>query len=91
MLYSKFEKPVILPPGWAMLWTKPAPTGSGTFTNTIGIVRVACCSGASRYAAYAQDHVWRECDQLRRVAAKAIEIVPNLTGFDLQIAADRPP
>ena len=47
MLYSKFEKPVILPPGWAILSTKPAPTGSGTFTNTIGIVRVACCSGAS--------------------------------------------
>ncbi len=45
MLYSKFEKPVMLPPGWAMLWTKPAPTGSGAFTNTIGIVRVACCSG----------------------------------------------
>ena len=47
MLYSKFEKPVILPPGWAMLWTKPAPTGSATFMNTIGIVRVACCSDAA--------------------------------------------
>src|SRR5262249_48718330 len=47
MLYSKFEKPVILPPGCAMLRTKPAPTGSGTFMNTIGIVRVACCSGGT--------------------------------------------
>src|SRR5262245_5501004 len=47
MLYSKFKKPVILPPGWAMLCTKPAPIGSGTFTNTIGMVRVACCSGAT--------------------------------------------
>src|SRR5262252_6449888 len=42
MLYSKFEKPVILPPGWAMFCTKPAPTGSGTFTKTIGMVCVAC-------------------------------------------------
>ena len=46
MLYSKFEKPVILPPGWAILSTEPAPTGSATFMNTIGIVRVACCSDA---------------------------------------------
>src|SRR5262245_66468707 len=45
----------------------------------------------NRYTAYAKDHVRRECDQLLRVAAKAVAIDPNLTGFDLQIAADRPP
>src|SRR5262252_8898769 len=45
MLYSKFVKPVTLPPGRARLWTKPAPTGSATFENTIGMVRVACSSG----------------------------------------------
>src|SRR5262245_31333006 len=33
--------PVMLPPGRARLSTKPAPTGSGTITNTIGTVRVA--------------------------------------------------
>ena len=59
--------------------------------NTIGIVRVACCSDATVHTAYAKDHVRRECDQLRRVAAKTVEIAPNLTNFDLQIAADRPP
>ena len=38
-------KPVVLPPGRAKLSTKPAPTGSGMPTNTIGTVRVACSSG----------------------------------------------
>src|SRR5262245_932630 len=33
--------PVTLPPGRARLSTNPAPTGSGTFVNTIGTVRVA--------------------------------------------------
>ena len=36
------EQPVALPPGWARLSTKPEPTGSGTITNTVGTVRVAC-------------------------------------------------
>jgi len=44
----------------------------------------------TRQTAFAYDHVWRECDQLRRVATKTVEIAPNLTGFDLQIAADLP-
>ena len=30
----------------AMLAAKPAPTGSETFTNTIGIVRVSCARAA---------------------------------------------
>ena len=34
-------KPVILPPGWARLAPKPAPIGSATVTNTIGIVGVS--------------------------------------------------
>ena len=36
-----------LPPGRARLSTKPAPTGSTTFANTIGTVRVACSNGAT--------------------------------------------
>ena len=38
---ATFVKPVALPPGREMLFTKPLPTGSPTCTNTIGIVR-AC-------------------------------------------------
>src|SRR5262245_53832711 len=41
MVYSNGVNPVALPPGFAKLSTKPAPTGSATSTNTIGVVRVA--------------------------------------------------
>src|SRR6516225_2770881 len=37
---SKLEKPVRLPPGRVKLWTTPAVTGSLTWTNTVGVVRV---------------------------------------------------
>src|SRR5712692_5926738 len=37
----KLVKPVALPPGRAMLVTKPLPKGSETPTNTIGTVRVS--------------------------------------------------
>ena len=41
-LYSNCMKPVTLPPGRAKLSTKPAPTGSGTTANTIGMTRFPC-------------------------------------------------
>ena len=55
-------KPVVLPPGRARLSTKPPPTGSA-ITNTIGTVRVACCSAAYESATGGQDDVRRERDQ----------------------------
>jgi hypothetical protein len=45
MRNSNRTNPVVLPPGRAKLSTYPAPTGSVTFTNTIGTLRVACSSG----------------------------------------------
>src|SRR5262249_33638055 len=45
--YSNIMKPVALPPGSARLSTYPAPTGSGTITNTTGMERVACSTGAT--------------------------------------------
>ena len=44
---SKSLKPVILPPGRARLSTSPLPTGSMIWTNTTGMVRVACRSAAT--------------------------------------------
>src|SRR5262245_14678682 len=44
--YSRKVNPVTLPPGRARLETYPAPTGSLTFTNTIGNVRVTSCTAA---------------------------------------------
>ena len=40
--YSRNEKPVMLPPGCAMLAMMPCDTGSLTTENTMGIVDVAC-------------------------------------------------
>ena len=40
-------KPVMLPPGRAMLETNPAPTGSLTCANTMGTVRVSRCKAAT--------------------------------------------
>src|SRR5437868_5501353 len=45
-LACRTVKPVMLPPGRAMLATNPLPIGSDTATNTIGIVRVACINAA---------------------------------------------
>ena len=54
MPYSKFGNPVMLPPGFPRLETKPAVTGSATITNTIGKVRVASCNAATDGVAVAK-------------------------------------
>ena len=50
MAGSYVENPVMFPPGRAMLATKPALEGSVTWTNTIGILLVSCCSARSEGA-----------------------------------------
>ena len=42
---------------------------------------MACCSGATAMLPMLTDHVRRECDQLRRVAAKAVDDHPQSDGF----------
>jgi hypothetical protein len=44
ILSSYNSRPVVFPPGRAKLVTTPAPTGSDTYTKTIGIVRVFVCN-----------------------------------------------
>ena len=70
MLYSNVMKPVILPPGRARLSTMPAPTGSPTTGNTIGMVRVAWIIAVVPETAVRQDDVRRGRSQLRRVLAQ---------------------
>jgi hypothetical protein len=53
-LQSNEVKPVALPPGRAMLSTKPWATGSETIGNTIGTVRVACSSAPTVEAPWAK-------------------------------------
>ena len=40
--YSNSVNPVMLPPGRARLSTKPAPTGSATSTNIVGVAENIC-------------------------------------------------
>src|ERR1700689_4449449 len=47
MVACRMVKPVMLPPGWAMLEAKPLPIGSETDTKTIGIDDVAFFSAAT--------------------------------------------
>jgi hypothetical protein len=62
---STLVNPVMFPPGRGRPATNPAPTGSETTTNTIGIVRVSRCSGRHRSGA-SEDHVGLQFDQLFR-------------------------
>ena len=82
--------PVALPPGFARLATKPAPTGSTVITNTIGTVRVACSQrrhgcGATR----GHQDVRRERDQFGDVSAKNV-LGRGPAGVDPQVAAVAP-
>jgi hypothetical protein len=42
LMYSTERNPVVLPPCRAKLSTKPAPTGSAAYVNTMGTMRVVC-------------------------------------------------
>src|SRR6516165_180681 len=89
MPYSIEVKPVALPPGRPRLATKPPPTGSVTFTNTIGTVRDTCCNGQG-HSASGQDDIRRQRDQFRREFANVIGIACAPTVVDLHIPADGP-
>jgi hypothetical protein len=75
MLYSKFIKPVALPPGRAKLSTWPALTGSLTTTNTIGTVRVGCCAAPN-----AKNDLRRERGEYEAVQPQPAELVGDCEG-----------
>src|SRR5689334_2111191 len=61
---SKLVKPVRLPPGRAKLWTTPAVSGSLTWTNTVGVVRVVFLTAMAMGRRIGQDHVRPQIEQL---------------------------
>src|SRR5258707_14354876 len=67
---SKETKPVILPPGRAMLATKPEPIGLLAFANTIGMVRVACCRAATTGVPSQNNDIWFQLRQLNTSSRK---------------------
>ena len=89
-LYSNCTKPVALPPGRERLSTKPEPTGSGTFANTIGIVLVAWSNGPTLAPPVATITSGREGDQFRRVLAHIVDIAGAPAVVDPHVAAVSP-
>ena len=79
-----------LPPGRARLSTKPAPTGSGTITNTIGTVRVICCKGSHGRSASGKNHVRRKRQQFAPRLASALGIGCRPTGHRHARCGPRP-
>src|SRR5262245_48833870 len=88
-LYSYTVKPVALPPGRAKLSTKPAPTGSATFTKHDGdsAGRLLQCHHAR--GGRRQDDVRRKRDQFSRVST-AVGIVGAPACVDAHVAAVGP-
>src|SRR5262249_46956944 len=83
MLASYNKKPVILPPGCARLATTPAPVGSDTWTNMIGVVRVSFCNALVAGVVFAKM-------KLLRYSWQAIVIVVREQRLDMDVAAFLP-
>src|SRR5215472_11593164 len=75
VLYSKFRKPVTLPPGRASVFTKPAPTGSPTTGKDDGHGTGCLQKRAYRTCTVRQDHIGFKCEQLGSVLARIVGIV----------------
>src|SRR5262249_23673357 len=86
--YSNARNPVALPPGCGRLSTKPAPTGSGAITKTMGTGGLQ--DGRRSRVATGQDDIRRERDQFHRVFAQTVGIAGRPAGLDLHIAPDGP-
>src|SRR5690348_8675895 len=84
-------KPVMLPPGCERFAAKPAPIGSVTPANTMGIVRVLPGKHADRGCALTKDRVGPQIDQLFCERSDPIRISGAPAKFDPEIAAFRPP
>src|SRR3984893_16931580 len=90
MLYSNVVKPVAFPPGRARLPTIPAPTGSGTITNTIGNVRVKCNSGGAVALPVATMTSGAQGNQFNRISPYALGITCRPSDFDPHVSSHSP-
>src|SRR6516225_1019691 len=69
---SNCVKPLALPSGRPRLATRPAPTGSVALTNTIGTLRLTCCSAAVIVAPPGENYIGLVSHQLKYDRAKSI-------------------
>src|SRR6516225_6559278 len=89
--YSNGVNPVTLPPGRARLSTRPAPTGSVTCTNTIGVLRAGCCNASAADSRNGENDIGRERDQFSCIFSCLLGITrmaPSIV--DPHGAADNP-
>ena len=91
MLYSKFEKPVVLPPRVCHVLHEARADRIGNVHEDNRNCTRGLLQCAHRYAANAQDYVGSERGKFRGVTAKAVDVAADLTDFDLKIAAALPP
>src|SRR5262245_24477644 len=82
---SKFVKPVRLPPGRAKLCTTPAVSGSLTWTNTVGVVRVVSLTAMAMGVVL--DHVGAQIEQFFGELARMHDVARTPAIDELDIAA----
>src|SRR5262249_54120798 len=87
---SKGVKPVVFPPGRARLSTKPMPTGSPTFANTMGTGAGRLLQCLNARGGRSQNHVRRERPKLLGISVKAIGVARCPAGVDPYVAAVSP-
>ena len=73
-------------PGPSQGLTTPAPTGSETRTNTIGVVWVTRCRAVTLQRTTGQNNVWREFSQFRCEFTIPISIVLTPANIDPYIS-----
>src|SRR5262245_43810503 len=88
MPYSSAVNPVTLPPGRARLATNPEPTGSVTWTNTIGSGRLQQRCHYAR--AVGNDKLGRKRNHLVNVLASALDTLGTQAIVDAQVRAYGP-
>src|SRR5437764_1047297 len=75
----------MLPPGCAMLATKPCSTGSLTITKIVGMECVAFFIAAMTGVPISDDEVGCERHQFRRAIAYPLDAACGPAPFDLQV------
>ena len=83
-------KPVMFPPGRARLLTNPAPTGSLTCANTIGMVAVAFCRADNEDVAEAISISGLDCTNCGGECQHAFDITRRVVRVNLDVATFHP-
>ena len=87
---SMLLKPVMLPPGFDRLATKPSPTGSATPAKTMGMIRVAVLESPRGRCRVCEDRIGSEARQFRRMGQYARRVARTPAEIDADVSAFDP-